>query len=148
MSSAYDNLSDEQAKYLQFLVRYHVDLDDRSKAQWCEQNSIYVSTAKSWEKSALFQSAYRRAIQEEFTSPERLNIWLNKIERAAFEDGAVQVSLVNKLLEWVEKIRPTTPLDEQTASISDLSDDDLAQLIFDAAELRGWEVTVDRHDEP
>ena len=143
MSSSTGRLSQEQERYLSWLKRKHAGEDVGTREEWCAANGdIPESTARSWEQSEQFQTAYRKVIQREFSSPEKMMKWLTLLENDAFGGELVNTNIAGKLLDLVEKLRPTVPLEEETSSLADLTDEELFALLINAASIRGWEVTV------
>lgn len=140
-------LNDDQESFLDWLFRYDRGelgtAEPSSRRNWAETNNIAPSTVYGWEKTDAFKSAYRRKLGEATVSPSNLNRQLKRLEEAAFPDGGpVNSNALDKLLKIQNDYLPHKPLEEDAASVEDLSDDDLYNLIVDAAALRGVEVKI------
>lgn len=138
-------LDEQREAYLTWLMRRVGETlapdDPPTKEAWAAENGVARSTAAGWERQPAFQAEYHRRTLEEFTKPESQHRMLSTLMREAESTG--DPNLVKEVLNRQDKIKPLKPIDQQVASLEDLTDGELLELIRKTASLRGLNVTVE-----
>jgi len=143
MAELNDNLLDErQEKYLNWLLTPKGDRIPASQAQYCRENNVDPTTVRRWEKKDVFRREWQKRVDDLQGSPERTQQLLDALYNKAIEGDT---RAANLYLQATHRLTPP-PSAETTAarSMAELSNDELDQLILDAAkkerELRNLKV--------
>lgn len=137
-------LPEERQKYLEWLVRFDADEtllasnEPQSKGQYCAANHTTLPNLSNWEKSDAFKLAYLERTVEQFASPRNLNHLLTAaMESLRTPEGIVDRQALTRVADLMDKYRPPKPIADSEASLEDLSDEELADLVLKAVMLRG-----------
>ena len=143
MSSEFNRLEDNQLKFCEWLFRHNDGSahsgDPASQAEYAKAENIPNSTLSGWRKGEAFQAAYRDMAVAALTSAESQHQMFKTIDQA-IKDNDRQA--YKDKLALMEKYRPIRPLEQQVASLEDLTDQELIDLLVKAASLKGLQVEV------
>jgi hypothetical protein len=124
-------LDERQEKYLNWLLTPKGDRLPASQAQYCRENNVDPTTVRRWEKKDVFRREWQKRVDDLQGSPERTQQLLDALYTKAL-DGDTRAA--NLYLQATHRLTPP-PSAETTAarSMAELSNDELDQLILDAA---------------
>ena len=124
-------LDERQEKYLNWLLTPKGDRVPASQAQYCRENNVDPTTVRRWEKKEFFRKEWQSRVDDLQGSPERTQQLLDALYNKAI---AGDTRAANLYLQATHRLTPP-PSAETTAarSMAELSNDELDQLILDAA---------------
>lgn len=134
-------LDERQEKYLNWLLVPAPMRQPRTQEQYAAMNDIDTTTLRRWQKKPHFKQEWQKRVEELQGSPERTQKLLDTIyERALGGDNkAAQL-----YLQATNRLAPTQITVEHTSKASEISDEELDQLIASVAAAE----RAARHKEP
>lgn len=123
-------LDERQEKYLNWLLVPAPMRQPRTQEQYAAMNDIDTTTLRRWQKKPHFKQEWQKRVEELQGSPERTQKLLDTIyERALGGDNkAAQL-----YLQATNRLAPTQITVEHTSKASEISDEELDQLIASVA---------------
>lgn len=114
-----DLLSVKQREFIEWLCD-----PERSGSQreWAEQHEVAGSTLRRWKQDRWFKQAYEQRLAELNISPDRIQVVVDALHRAAAGGDTKAASLY---LQYVDRLQPKRVVIED-ARVAGLSDEELA----------------------
>jgi hypothetical protein len=131
-SYKYGLKSDNQVKYLEWLLDPLQLVDGvtvSSKAEWARIHGVHATTPRNWERDSEFRRVWDRELSKRNVDPGRTQQVIDAMHEAA-AGGDVQAAKL--YLAYVERFQPP-PEPEQHKDASELSDEELEELLMGAA---------------
>jgi hypothetical protein len=130
MSEQTTILDARQEHYLNWLLTPASERIPSSQQKYCEEHGVDPTTVRRWQKKPHFIKEWERRVEELQGSPERTQRILDALYTKGVEGDVRAAKLY---LEATHRLVPTKAV-EQKVTTSELSDDELDDLIAKVAE--------------
>lgn len=111
-----------------------------TKKALSEEIGVKEDTLRAWAKKTDFLTEFDKGVYSEGLSGEKAQLMLTRLYADAEQSNSPREMI--KWLELRDKYFPVDLKDSSRDTLADLSDENLLQVIIDAAHLKNWTVTV------
>ena len=127
-------LTQEQEKYLAWLLLPEIEREPKHKHEYATSIDVSENTLRYWEKKKAFLERWRLGVEGLAQSPDRTRALLDAIYQKGLEGDTKSAELYLKATGTLTNNQNLTIKNEQ--SIKDVSDDELTSMILELSEKR------------
>ncbi len=127
-------LTQEQEKYLTWLLLPEVERQPRTKHEYAASIGVVENTLRYWEKKKAFVERWRLGVEGLAQSPDRTRALLDAIYQKGLDGDTKSAELYLKATGTLTNSQTLTVKNEQ--SIKDISDEELGAMIIELNQKR------------
>lgn len=122
-------LSPKQLLLIDWLVEPPGRRNPPTLAKWCKAHQVNQTVASNWKRDALFREAWDRKMHESSVSPDLEQEVLDNLHAIATSQVKDAVPAARLWLSVAQEFRDAAPKADLSASLQEMSDDELEALI-------------------
>lgn len=127
-------LTQEQEKYLTWLLLPEIERQPKYKHEYASSVGVVENTLRYWEKKKAFIERWRLGVEGLAQSPDRTRALLDAIYQKGLDGDTKSAELYLKATGTLTNSQSLTIKNEQ--SIKDITDDELSSMILELTEKR------------
>ena len=138
-------LTQEQEKYLEWLLQPSDSRNPKTKKDWAELHNIHYNTLGVWEKNKVFQERHMLAVKGMAQSPERAQALLDSLYIKGIAGDIKAAELYLKATGQMPNAAQQINIKSETA-VKELTDEELQAMILEITQKKQPTISISKVD--